>query len=74
MGSEAVAFLEQPPGDIAVRRKGDSTTRRTRWQLLSLPLSTGMNWDEIDLPFIMGLTERIMGQTPGRKRLISSWN
>jgi hypothetical protein len=33
-----------------------------------------MNWNEIDLPFIVGLTERIMGQAPGRKRSISRWN
>jgi hypothetical protein len=58
MGSEAAAFLEQPPGAVAMQRKGDLTTRRTRWQLSSLPLTAEMNWNEIDLPFIVGLTER----------------
>jgi hypothetical protein len=36
-----------------------------------LALDRRKNWNEIDLPFIVSLTERIMGQTPERKRSIS---
>jgi hypothetical protein len=73
MGSEAVAFLEQPPGAVhATQRRLDHQKDSMAAVVLALDRRNELGRD--DLPFIVGLTKRIMGQTPGRKRSISRWN
>jgi hypothetical protein len=70
MGSEAAAFLEQPPGAVHVtQRRLDHQKDSVAAAVLALDRQNKLG--EIGMPFIMGLTKHIMGQTPGRKRSIS---